>query len=193
MRKDRRDEYAEYAELIRAAVPIRDLLEMNGVKVNRRGVALCPIHGDKNPSLKVYGGDRGWVCYGCRRGGSVINLAMALYGIGFRDAVRKLNDEFHVGIDFDRKPTPRESFLAAAKAAKRKTRRAREAEKKETLEKRYWKAFDQWLARDRLVRDLAEKMDRSMGFSEEFCESFRRRAEAYEELEKLEAERIVMK
>ncbi len=193
MQKDFRAEYAEYAERIKAAVPIREFLEMNGIQVNRRGFAVCPLHGDKNPSLKVYGGDRGWACFGCHKGGNVINLAMELYGIGFRDAVRRLNDEFHVGIDFDRKQTPRETFLAAANMAKRRARRAREEEEKEALEERYRQVFDQWLGLDRLIQDMAEEMDRDGNFPDAFCEALQKRSEVYGVLERLEAERIETK
>ena len=76
---------------------IRDVLTLNGIQVGRHGFAVCPFHGDHDASLKVYDNGRGWVCYGCHKGGDVINLAMELYGLGFQDAVRKLNEEYNKG------------------------------------------------------------------------------------------------
>jgi hypothetical protein len=42
----------------------------------------CPLHDDRVPSLHVYpDADRGWFCFGCRRGGSIYDLAALLWGI----------------------------------------------------------------------------------------------------------------
>lgn len=41
---------------------------------------LCPLHVETSPSFHVYPDpDRGWFCFGCRRGGSVYDLAAALW------------------------------------------------------------------------------------------------------------------
>ena len=34
------------------------------------------------------------MCYGCHKGGDVINLAKLLYNVGFKDAIARLNDQF---------------------------------------------------------------------------------------------------
>jgi DNA primase len=45
----------------------------------------CPFHLDERPSLHVYAtADRGWTCFSCRRGGSVYDLAAALWGLKTR-------------------------------------------------------------------------------------------------------------
>ena len=152
---------------------------------------MCPFHGDRDASLKVYGGGRGWVCYGCHKGGDVINLAMELYGVGFQDAVRKLNEEFGVGIDIDRVPTAKEAFQTASKVAKLKAERKKEQEAEAALERSYWKAFDRWLELDRLVVDLAGTFDRENdSFPDAFCKAILDRNEARSALEILEERRI---
>lgn len=130
------------------------------------------------------------MCYGCHKGGDVINLAMELYGLGFQDAVRKLNDEFDVGIDFDRKPSAREAFLAAARVAKMKAQRKAEAEQEAADEAAYWRAFDKWLAADRRLQELADAMDPAEGFTDEFCRAILIRRCFYDEVEKLEGRRL---
>jgi len=40
-----------------------------------------PDHDDKTPSFTVYPGDRGWHCYGCGRGGDVVELARYVWSI----------------------------------------------------------------------------------------------------------------
>lgn len=51
-----------------------------GFEPNRAGFMRCPFHqGDHTASLKIYAGDRGWHCFGCNSGGSVIDFVMRLY------------------------------------------------------------------------------------------------------------------
>lgn len=45
----------------------------------------CPLHEDRTPSLHVYENPAdGWYCFGCGRGGSVYDLAAAVWGIEAR-------------------------------------------------------------------------------------------------------------
>lgn len=60
-----------------------------GQRVGRSRKVRCPLHDDHRPSLHVYAEpERGWFCYGCRRGGTEVDLAAALWnrptrGTGF--------------------------------------------------------------------------------------------------------------
>lgn len=48
--------------------------------VPRSRKVLCPLHVETSPSFHVYAqAERGWFCFGCRRGGSVYDLAAALW------------------------------------------------------------------------------------------------------------------
>jgi hypothetical protein len=52
-----------------------------GQPVGRSRKVRCPFHDDRNASLHVYpDSERGWYCFGCRRGGTVYDLAAALWG-----------------------------------------------------------------------------------------------------------------
>ena len=42
-------------ETIKAAVPVKQAAEHYGLKVNRNGMACCPFHEDRHPSLKLNG------------------------------------------------------------------------------------------------------------------------------------------
>jgi hypothetical protein len=54
---------------------------LTGQRVGRSRKVRCPFHDDRNASLHVYPDpERGWYCFGCRRGGSVYDLAAALWG-----------------------------------------------------------------------------------------------------------------
>lgn len=51
-------------------------------KVGDRWVARCPLpdHEDKTPSFTVYPETNSWFCYGCLRGGDVVELARYAWG-----------------------------------------------------------------------------------------------------------------
>jgi hypothetical protein len=74
-----------------------------GVEVPRHRKVPCPFHPDERPSLHVYEtAARGWYCFGrCRRGGTIYDLAAALYGYeprgeGFLRLRRELGRVFAV-------------------------------------------------------------------------------------------------
>ena len=53
-------------EAVKQAVPTRQAAESYGVQVGRNGMACCPFHDDKHPSMKV---DRRFHCFGCQADG----------------------------------------------------------------------------------------------------------------------------
>ena len=71
--------HAQAAEVIKDTVSMRDVAGMLGFTPGRGGFMVCPFHGDHDASLKIYdtkGGHSGWHCFGCGRGGSVIDFVM---------------------------------------------------------------------------------------------------------------------
>ena len=76
----------------KAAVPTIDLADRlcgpNRLRrIGEKWTARCPLpdHDEKTPSFTVYPGDRGWWCYGCNRGGDVVDLARIAWGIDRAD------------------------------------------------------------------------------------------------------------
>lgn len=92
-----------YAKDAAVAVEMRHALENYGINVNRAGYALCPFHDEKTGSLKVY--PHSFYCYGCGKGGDVITLVRSLFDLPFTDALRKVNEDFALGLPLDEKPT----------------------------------------------------------------------------------------
>jgi DNA primase len=78
------------AQTIRDTVDMDQILSIYGYRV-KHGFMVCPFHGDTDASLKVYKGTGGWHCYGCGRGGSVIDFVMEHEGCDFRTAVRAID------------------------------------------------------------------------------------------------------
>lgn len=89
-------------EYVKANVDIRDAARLYGLKLNHSDMCCCFEHGEKNPSMKLYGKDNGgnnYYCFGCRASGSVIDLTMKLNGIGQREALQKLDQDFNLGLN----------------------------------------------------------------------------------------------
>lgn len=65
--------------------PERYVRLLTGQAVGRGRKVHCPLHEDRTPSLHVYENPAdGWYCFGCGRGGSVYDLAAAVWGIEAR-------------------------------------------------------------------------------------------------------------
>ena len=65
-------------EAVKQAVPTRQAAEFYGVQVGRNGMACCPFHDDKHPSMKF---DRRFHCFGCQADGDVIDFTARLFGL----------------------------------------------------------------------------------------------------------------
>ncbi len=65
-------------------------------KTGRNYVGLCPFHGEKTPSFSVSREKGTYYCFGCKRGGDVIDFVMEMERVAFADAVERLADRFGV-------------------------------------------------------------------------------------------------
>lgn len=107
----------------REAVSARAAAERYGFTPNRSGFICCPFHGEKTASLKLYDGDRGFYCFGCHKGGSVIDFVAALFGISPFESVRKLDADFQLNLNYgqlteaERAKRHFEKWLAEAREA----------------------------------------------------------------------------
>ncbi len=86
---------------IKDAVSTREAASFYGLKIGRGGMACCPFHNDKHPSMKV---DARFHCFGCGADGDVINYVQRLFSLRARDAAFKLVEDFHLNIDFKNDP-----------------------------------------------------------------------------------------
>ena len=40
-------------ETVKQSITVREAAQMYGIEINRSGMACCPFHDDKNPSMKL--------------------------------------------------------------------------------------------------------------------------------------------
>lgn len=74
---------SELDRRLRAIPAAEYVLALTGRRPNGHGKVLCPLHQERHPSLHLYR-DGTFYCYGCCRGGSIIDFAAALWGCGTR-------------------------------------------------------------------------------------------------------------
>ena len=84
-------------EIVKYGVSCREAAELYGVEVNRYGMALCPFHNDRHPSLYV--ADDHYHCFACGEHGDVIDFVSKLFQLSLYDAARKLAADFHLSPD----------------------------------------------------------------------------------------------
>ena len=81
-----------FIDELTARNPIEDVVG-HYVNLKRSGsnmFGLCPFHGEKTASFSV-APDKGiYYCFGCHKGGGVINFQMEIEGLSYPDAVRAL-------------------------------------------------------------------------------------------------------
>lgn len=167
---------------------ISEMLGRMGVTIDRRGMACCPFHGEKTPSLKVYKETgRGWYCFGCHAGGDVIDMAKRFYGLEFKAALARLNEEFSLGLPLDRQLTRQERKAVTEEIERRKAERAAKKAALEAAENVYWRAYDAWLENESVIADQAPRGAWEEP-SEAFAYALTHREEIREALEAAEEE-----
>lgn len=75
---------------------------LNKVQMRKDGkeyLGLCPFHKEKTPSFRVRHHQEAWVykCFGCGKGGDVINFLQELEKINFTSAVGRISDQLKNG------------------------------------------------------------------------------------------------
>ena len=87
-------------EVVKENVTARQAAEAYGLKVGRTGMACCPFHSDKSPSMKL---DERYYCFGCGVTGDAVNLAED-FGLNY-DSRQKPSIRPRI-----REPTPEQKY-----------------------------------------------------------------------------------
>ena len=93
-------------EAVKQSVTVREAAQMYGIEVNRSGMACCPFHDDKNPSMKL--NEEYFYCFGCGATGDVIDFTARLYNLSPKEAAEKLAQDF--GLTYDSQAPPRRRY-----------------------------------------------------------------------------------
>lgn len=147
----------DLAQEIKDRVRISDVLALYHLEPGRAGFIHCPFHsGDRDASLKVYPEQNSWHCFGCGKGGSVIDFVMEMERCGFRQAAAKLDSDFHL-----RLIGQKQSLRNTVQREQERSRRAFEQKaKQDSLKRKVLYRRSQWLKYKRMEAITHEQAQR---------------------------------
>ena len=146
-----------FAHEIKQRLSAREVFERYGFRPNYAGFACCPFHGEKTGSLKVYGGNRGWHCFGCHKHGDIIDFVVQIFGLSFKEAIEKLNDDFSLGLPIGEKLDAKRAAEIQMAALERNLERKRREERRKTLLESLGAAHQYLYLLDKKARQNAPK------------------------------------
>ena len=149
-------------------ITARQAAEHCGIKINRNGMAVCPFHKDKNPSMKI---DNRYYCFGCGEKGDAVDFVAKYYGFGKKEAALQIASVF--GISFEdnrgRKPPP-----------KRKRRLSLE-QRFERAEKKCFRVLSDYLCCLRQWKEQYAPQEPDGEWNPLFCEALEKTMEKMEQ------------
>lgn len=83
---------------VKEQLTTRQVAESYGLRIRKNGVACCPFHNDRHPSMKV---DKNYHCFACGVGGDVIDYTARMYGLSQYDAAKKLIEDFGLPVQIE--------------------------------------------------------------------------------------------
>ena len=127
---------------------MREVCDMYGIRLDRRGFANCPFHYEKTPSFKVFADH--FHCFGCGAHGDVIKFVMDYFGLTFWQAMTKLNEDCQLGLPITN-ATPKQWYAATTMIAQRRAERAKRELELTRANEAYHKALDAYAKADQAL------------------------------------------
>lgn len=125
-------DYAPFADAIVQSVSARQIGEDYGLNPGRDGRCVCVFcTGNRDDTLRLYPGNRGFYCFRCHQSGDVIALYRQITGAGFRKAVEDLNSQYGLNL-----PLETADMEAVQKAKEQAERRRHERAEKEAKDRK---------------------------------------------------------
>ena len=90
-------------DVVRENLTARQVAEYYGLKVNRNGMACCPFHDDRSPSMKI---DNRYYCFGCLAKGDAVDYVARMFGLRPKAAAEKICADLGLAYDRDRRGSP---------------------------------------------------------------------------------------
>lgn len=77
---------------LKRSIPMRQVAEQYGVRVNNHGFCCCPFHKEKTPSMKIY--KDSYNCFGCGNNGDIFSFVMGMEHCDFKTAYKNLGGTY---------------------------------------------------------------------------------------------------
>lgn len=131
---------------IKSRVTMPEILRRYGFDIDRHNRIACPLHGgvDRNCGVRD-----GYIhCFVCNKSADQIGLVQFVFGISFQEALKKIDEDFSLGI-FAVESDRRRLMQMAQENFWRKKEQEKKQKEKDELYQRYWDALDLFVEADR--------------------------------------------
>lgn len=118
---------------IRKRLPVKDALYRYGLDFDSKGSAHCPFHSEKTASFKIKDNIY-WHCFGCQAHGDIIDFVIKYFGLEWKEALSRINDDFNLQLPINRRQTVAESLQASKRQRELEQERAIKAARIESYE-----------------------------------------------------------
>lgn len=131
------------------------VLDYYGIERNRANRIRCLLHNgqDFNCGIK----DHYIHCFVCGQSADVIKFVQVYFGLDFRPAISKLNDDFCLGLPIGQRIDRRKQLEIGRIAFERKRKAEQRQKERQRIEDDYWAAFEEWKRLDYNRRNYAPK------------------------------------
>jgi DNA primase len=105
----------DFASQLKSQVDIVEVVREYVPRLKKLGAsykACCPFHNEKTPSFNVHGDRQFFKCFGCGKGGTVIDFVMEMDGLTFWEACKQLAERHGI-------PLPKRSEAADEETQRR--------------------------------------------------------------------------
>ena len=144
-----------YAEEIKSRLTMPQLLKYYGFKINRSKRIPCPLHNGEDANCGVK--EHYIHCFVCGESADAIKFVMRYFGLDFKSAIIKLNEDFCLGLPIGQKIDRRKQLEIGRIAFERKRKAEQQQKERQQIEDAYWAAFDEWKRLDDNKRNYAPK------------------------------------
>lgn len=145
---------ADYGAEIKDTLNAYQVFTRYGFRINKGGFVRCPFHSggnERTASLKLYDGRKGWHCHACGRGGSVIDFVMQYFDLPFKEACKKMDEDFSLGLNIGGELSEEERKKISRQAYELRKKRKAYENRRKMLYTAYYAALDKYTALDSLL------------------------------------------
>lgn len=148
-----------FANEIKSRITVKDVIRMYAVETDRNGRIRCPIHDGRDFNCGVK--NEYIHCFVCGKSADQIGLVQALFGLSFKEAISKLNEDFRLGLPIGERVGLQRQIAAAKKAVERKRKLEAEDAERNRLNDAYWDAFGEVVRLERNMKEFEPTDDAS--------------------------------
>ena len=86
---------------LKRSIPMREIVERYGIRIDRKGFCCCPFHKEKTGSMKIY--KDSYNCFGCGANGDIFSFVMGMEHCDFKTAYKSLGGTYKDCTDYQHK------------------------------------------------------------------------------------------